>query len=63
MVILMKTKQNIIQINHRLIRFQSTQDNSNLFQQLKSGLKRTINWNNYQPDPKTWTKPIFKLLS
>ena len=26
----------------------STQDNSRLLQQLKSGLKRTINWNNYQ---------------
>ena len=26
----------------------STQDNSKLFQQLKSGFKRTINWNKYQ---------------
>ena len=27
----------------------STQDNAKLFQQLKSGVKRTINWNKYQP--------------
>ena len=27
----------------------STQDNAKLLQQLKSGFKRTINWNNYQP--------------
>ena len=26
----------------------STQDNANLLQQLKSGFKRTINWNKYQ---------------
>ena len=26
----------------------STQDNAKLFQQLKSGFKRTINWNKYQ---------------
>ena len=26
----------------------STQDNAKLLQQLKSGFKRTINWNNYQ---------------
>ena len=26
-----------------------SQDNANLLQQLKSGLKRTINWNRYQP--------------
>ena len=26
----------------------STQDNSKLLQQLKSGFKRTINWNKYQ---------------
>ena len=28
----------------------STQDNSKLLQQLKSGFKRTINWNKYQSD-------------
>ena len=27
----------------------STQDNAKLLQQLKSGLKWTINWNKYQP--------------
>ena len=37
----------------------STQDNSKLLQQLKSGFKRTINWNNYQskvtiPTPKLY---------
>ena len=31
----------------------STQDNAKLLQQLKSGFKRTINWNKYQADPKT----------
>ena len=30
----------------------STQDNTKLVQQLKSGFKRTINWNKYQSDPK-----------
>ena len=30
----------------------STQDNGKLVQQLKSGFKRTINWNKYQSDPK-----------
>ena len=29
-----------------------TQDNPKLLQQLKSGFKRTINWNKYQSDPK-----------
>ena len=32
----------------------STQDNTKLPQQLKSGFKRKINWNKYQPDPKTY---------
>ena len=27
----------------------STQDNAKLLQQLKSGFKRTTNWNKYQP--------------
>ena len=27
----------------------STQDNTKLLEQLKSGFKRTINWNKYQP--------------
>ena len=29
----------------------STQDNAKLFQQLKLGFKRTINWNIYQSNP------------
>ena len=32
----------------------STQDNAKLLQQLKSGFKRTINWNQYQSEPKTY---------
>ena len=31
----------------------SNQDNTKLLQQLKSSLKRTINWNKYQLNPKT----------
>ena len=27
----------------------STQDNTKLFEQLKSGFKRTISWNKYEP--------------
>ena len=34
----------------------STQDNINLLQQLKSCFKRTINWNKYQSDPKTYAQ-------
>ena len=34
----------------------STQDNTKLLQQLKSGFKRTINWNKYQSDPKTYAR-------
>ena len=29
----------------------STQDNAKLLDQLKSGFKRTINWNKYQSEP------------
>ena len=29
----------------------STQENTKILPQLKSGLKRTINWNKYQYDP------------
>ena len=32
----------------------STQDNAKLHQQLKSGFERSINWNKYQSDPKTY---------
>ena len=31
----------------------STQDNAKLLQQIKSGFRRTTNWNKYQSDPKT----------
>ena len=34
----------------------STQDNANLLQQLKSGVKRTINWNKYQSKISTEAK-------
>ena len=34
----------------------STQDNAKLLQQLKSGFKRTINWNKYQSSIKTYTR-------
>ena len=34
----------------------STQDNAKLFQQLKTGFKRTINWNNYESSVKTFAR-------
>ena len=34
----------------------STQDNAKLLQQIKSGFKRTIDWNKYQSDPKTYAQ-------
>ena len=34
----------------------STQDNTKLLQQLKSGLKRTHKWRKYQSDPKTYAQ-------
>ena len=34
----------------------STQDNTILLQQLKPGFSRTINWNQYQYDPKTYAQ-------
>ena len=34
----------------------STQDNAKLLQQLKSGFKRTINWNKYESNVKTFAK-------
>ena len=34
----------------------STQDNTKQLQQLKSGFKRTINWNKYQSDTKTYAQ-------
>ena len=42
----------------------STQDNANLLQQLKSGFKRTINWNKYQSKGTVQEKrPLFRLLN
>ena len=34
----------------------STQDNAKLLQQLKSGFKRTINWNKYESDIKIFAQ-------
>ena len=34
----------------------STQDIAKLLQQFKSGFKRTIDWNKYQSDPKTYAQ-------
>ena len=36
-----------------------TQDTAKLLQQLKSGFKRTINWNQYQSGPKTYAQNKF----
>ena len=33
-----------------------TQDNTKLLQQLKSGFKKSINWNKYQSDPKIYAQ-------
>ena len=42
----------------------STQDNVKLLEQLKSGFKRTINWNKYQTKISTETqKSIFRFLN
>ena len=42
----------------------STQDNAKLFEQLKLGFKRTINWNKYEPKSNSRaTKPIFRFLN
>ena len=34
----------------------SIQDNAKLLQQLKSGFKKTINWDKYQSDPKAYAE-------
>ena len=34
----------------------STQDNAKLLQKLTSGFRRTINWNKYLSDPKTYAQ-------
>ena len=43
----------------------STQGNAKLLQQLKSGFKRTINWNKYHSKAESLNapKPIFKFLN
>ena len=42
----------------------SAQDNSKLLQQLKTGFKRTINWNKYQSEPTLQAQSLyFKLLN
>ena len=37
----------------------STQDNAKLLQQLKSGFKRTINWNQYKSESRTCPQNIY----
>ena len=37
----------------------STQDNAKLLQQLKSDFKRTINWNKYESNIKTFTQSTY----
>ena len=37
----------------------STQDNAKLLQQLKSGFKRTINWNKFQSYPNTYAQKSY----
>ena len=37
----------------------SEEDNANFLQQIKSGFKRTINWNKYQSDPKSYAQNRF----
>ena len=40
----------------------STQDNTTLLQQLKLGFKRTICWNKYQSDAKTYAQTDYHLV-
>ena len=40
----------------------STQDNAKLIQQLKSGFKRTFNWNEYESEPKTFAQSYLDYL-
>ena len=41
----------------------STQDNVKLLKQLKSGFKRTYNWNKYQSKTTSGTKTIFRFFN
>ena len=41
----------------------STQDNAKRLEQLKSGFKRTINWNRHQPKCQKKEKILFRFLS
>ena len=38
------------------------QDNEKLLQKLKTGLKKTINWNKYQSEPKIYTRYLHHLI-
>ena len=40
-----------------------TNDNADLFEQLKSGLNRIINWKKYQSNINRKTKSVFRLLN
>ena len=40
-----------------------TQDNAKLLEQLKSALKRTINWNKYRSKVSTERQTIFRFLN
>ena len=53
----MVSKFAIIETKHYvLVVTLSTQDNTKLLQQLKSGFKRTINWNKYESNIKTFAQ-------
>ena len=41
----------------------STQDDATLLEQLRSGFKKTINWNKYQSSINRKTQPIFTFLN
>ena len=60
-----KTKFAITDTNHYVpVVTLSTQDNAKLLEQLKSGFKRTINWNKYQPkvSPERQNQYLFFLI-
>ena len=44
------------QLKHIPVVTLSTQDNAKLLQQLKSGFKRTVNWNKYESNIKTYAQ-------
>ena len=60
-----KTKFAITDTNHYVPAVTLlTQDNAKLLEQLKSGFKRTINWNKYQPkvSPENQNQYLFSLI-